>query len=81
MDVSLPGMDGKEATQRAAGDPRFASLPIIAVTARATKEEEKAIAASGVHAMGRKPIDENHLLCAINSFLSQEINHGQNTDR
>jgi two-component system cell cycle response regulator DivK len=50
MDVSLPGMDGKEATRRLRADPRWGRLPVIAVTAHATKGEIEAILASGVSA-------------------------------
>jgi CheY-like chemotaxis protein len=69
MDVSLPGMDGTEATRRLRADPRFATLPIIAVTAHAIRTEEEAILASGVDDLVTKPIDETRLLQAIETML------------
>src|SRR6185437_3676591 len=39
MDISLPGMDGAEATRRLRAQSRFAGLPIIAVTAHAVQGE------------------------------------------
>jgi len=79
MDVSLPEMDGKEATRRLRNDPRFATLPIIAVTAHAIKEEEKAIRESGVDDLVTKPIDESQLLAAIEALLHKGGPHGKDT--
>ncbi len=69
MDVSLPGMDGKEATRRLRADPRWRTLPVIAVTAHAITGEVEAIRASGVSALVTKPIDEAELLAAMESLL------------
>jgi CheY-like chemotaxis protein len=71
MDISLPGMDGKEATRRLRSHPRFARLPIIAVTAHAIKGEDEAILASGVSAMVTKPIDETLLVQTIRDCLEE----------
>lgn len=71
MDISLPGMDGKEATRRLRRDPRFRALPIIAVTAHATTAEEKAIRDSGVTAIETKPIDESRPLALIETILRE----------
>jgi two-component system cell cycle response regulator DivK len=71
MDVSLPGMDGKEATRRLRGDARWRDLPVIAVTAHATTCEVEAILASGVSAMVTKPIDEAELMRAMETLLGQ----------
>jgi two-component system, cell cycle response regulator DivK len=70
MDISLPGMDGKEATRRIRANPGTASLPVIAVTAHAVMGEADSILASGVSALITKPIDEIRLLDAIAALLS-----------
>ena len=69
MDISLPGMDGKEATRRLRNDPRFRDLPIVAATAHAVKEEESAILGCGVSALVTKPVDEQLFLDTIESLL------------
>ncbi len=76
MDVSLPGMDGKEATKRLRGDPRFTSLPIVAVTAHAIKSEEDAIFDAGVDDLVTKPIDEPQLLELIETLFREGEAHG-----
>jgi CheY-like chemotaxis protein len=62
MDVSLPGMSGKEATRLIRADARLSALPVIAVTAHAVKGEAEAIMASGVSVLVTKPVDEERLL-------------------
>jgi two-component system, cell cycle response regulator DivK len=69
MDVSLPGIDGKEATRRIRSDPRLAVLPVLAVTAHAVAGEAEAILASGATGLVTKPIDEARLLEAIRAAL------------
>ena len=41
MDLQMPEMDGYQATRKIRSDPRFASFPIIAMTAHATIEERQ----------------------------------------
>ena len=65
MDVSLPGMDGKEATRRIRSDSALARLPILAVTAHAVRGEDEAILDSGVTAVMTKPIEEDRLIATI----------------
>jgi two-component system, cell cycle response regulator DivK len=76
MDISLPGMDGKEATRRIRADSRLVGLPVIAVTAHAIKGEDEAILASGVSALVTKPIDEALLLETIGDLLRLGVTHG-----
>jgi two-component system, cell cycle response regulator DivK len=81
MDVSLPGMDGKEATRRIRAGSRWADLPVVAVTAHAIKGEDEQIRASGVSALVTKPIDENLLVETIRAFLPVEVSHGEGFGR
>jgi two-component system cell cycle response regulator DivK len=69
MDISLPGMDGCEATRRIRADPLLRGTPVIAITAHAVKGETESILASGVTALVTKPIDEAVLLEAIRGLL------------
>jgi len=61
MDVQLPGTDGLELTRRLRTDDRFASLPIVAVTAYAMARDEQAAYAAGCNAFVSKPIDTRAL--------------------
>ena len=72
MDISLPGMDGNEATRRLRADQRFEDLPILAVTAHAVEGEAETIMSSGVSALATKPIDEDALLKTIRSLLAED---------
>jgi two-component system cell cycle response regulator DivK len=76
MDISLPGMDGKEATRRIRADLGLAHLPVIAVTAHAIKGEDAAIMASGVDALITKPIDETDLSRTIRTLLERRGSRG-----
>jgi two-component system cell cycle response regulator DivK len=76
MDISLPGMDGKEATRRIRANPGTAALPVIAVTAHAILGEADSIMESGVSALFTKPIDEGRLLDAIAALLPAGGPHG-----
>ena len=57
MDLQMPEMDGFQATTHLRADRRFASLPIIAMTAHATLEERQRCLASGMNDHVAKPID------------------------
>jgi two-component system sensor histidine kinase/response regulator len=56
MDLQMPEMDGYQATARIRADSRFASLPIIAMTAHATIEERASCIAAGMNDHISKPI-------------------------
>jgi PAS domain S-box-containing protein len=57
MDVQMPVMDGIEATRRLRRIPRFADLPIIALTAGAFKSQHDDAAAAGMSHFISKPYD------------------------
>jgi CheY-like chemotaxis protein len=75
MDIALPGIDGKEATRRIRADPRFALLPIIAVTAHASNRETEEILAAGVTSVVTKPVEHLRLIQAIRSVLLEGASH------
>jgi CheY-like chemotaxis protein len=83
MDVSLPGIDGKEATRRIRSDPDLAPMPVVAVTAHAIKGEAEAIFASGVDALITKPIDETKLMDTIARCLriAERVDRGAHPGR
>ena len=61
MDVQMPEMDGYQATRKIRSDPRFASFPIIAMTAHATIEERQKCLEAGMNGHVSKPIDPSAL--------------------
>ena len=71
MDVQMPVMDGYEATRviRALPDPALAGIPILAMTANAFKEDERAAAAAGMQAHIAKPIDVNMMMKTLTTVL------------
>lgn len=57
MDVQMPDIDGMEATRRIRSDSRFESLPILAITANASRSDRASCLASGMNEHLGKPID------------------------
>ena len=71
MDLTLPDIDGKEATRRIKADPATKRIPIIALTANAmVSDREKAIAA-GCDDFDTKPVDMRRLLGKIDALKPQ----------
>lgn len=70
MDISLPGIDGKETTRRLRETERYKNKPIIALTAHAIKGEDQEIRSSGVTDLITKPLNEDMLLARIKELLT-----------
>jgi two-component system cell cycle response regulator DivK len=69
MDLSLPIMDGWEATRRIKANPDLSSIPVIALTAHAmVGDQEKALAA-GCDDYLVKPLNEDILMAKIQKYL------------
>ena len=69
MDMSLPVMDGWEATRRITSDPELQHIPIIASTAHAMQGDEERARACGCSDYLSKPIDEDLLFEKIDRLI------------
>ncbi len=70
MDLSLPVIDGWEATRKIKADPATQKIPVIALTAHAMAlDKEKAIAA-GCDDFDTKPVDIQRLIGKIQALLN-----------
>jgi two-component system, cell cycle response regulator DivK len=71
MDMSLPGIDGWEATRRLKAAPQSQKIPVIALTAHAmTDDRDKALAA-GCDDFDTKPVELSRLLSKIQALLGR----------
>jgi len=76
MDMSLPVMDGWEATRVLKADERTRSIPVIALTAHAMSEDRDRALEAGCDEYDTKPIDFSRLLSKISLFLLQQEKAG-----
>ena len=73
MDLQMPEMDGYQATQKIRADPRFASFPIIAMTAHATIEERQKCLDAGMNGHVSKPIDPASLFDTLERLVDPTV--------
>jgi signal transduction histidine kinase/HPt (histidine-containing phosphotransfer) domain-containing protein len=69
MDIQMPVMDGLTATRTIRANPAWKSLPIIAMTAHATSEDQEQTAAAGMNAHLTKPIVPRLLYATLGQWL------------
>jgi CheY-like chemotaxis protein len=71
MDVMMPVMDGLEATRRIRADAqgRYTRLPIIAITAKAMKDDQEQCLAAGANDYLAKPIDLSRLYSLLRVWM------------
>ena len=71
MDVSLPELDGLEATRRLKQDPATAPIPIIVLTAHAMVSDREKSFEAGCQEFETKPVDLARLLDKMARLLGQ----------
>jgi len=69
MDLSLPIIDGWEATRQIKADPDTQSIPIIALTAHAMAGDEQKALDAGCDDYDTKPVNFKRLLVKIGNLL------------
>ena len=70
MDVSLPAIDGWEATRRLKADPATAHIPVIALTAHAMASDRQMSLDAGCQEFETKPIDLARLLKKMEQLIA-----------
>lgn len=71
MDMSLPVMDGWEATRRMKADGATAAVPVIALTAHAMADDRERALAAGCDDFDTKPVDIERLIAKIDAVMTR----------
>lgn len=71
MDMSLPVLDGWEATRRVKANPATAAIPVIALTAHAMEQDRAAALAAGCDDFDTKPVELPRLVGKIRALLGE----------
>jgi CheY-like chemotaxis protein len=71
MDMSLPVLDGWEATRAIKADPSINAVPVIALTAHAMAGDQEKCVAAGCDDYDTKPVELTRLLGKIESLLQR----------
>jgi CheY-like chemotaxis protein len=71
MDMSLPVLDGWDATRQIKADPATAKIPVIALTAHAMEGDRQKALAAGCDDFDTKPVELSRLLMKIEELLKK----------
>jgi CheY-like chemotaxis protein len=69
MDIMMPEMDGFTATREIRKNPRWQKLPVIAITAKAMKEDQQKCLAAGANDYLAKPIELERLFSLLRVWM------------
>ncbi len=76
MDLSLPGVDGIEATRRLKADPRTRHVPVLAITGHVEAHVADAASAAGCDAFIVKPSPAPEVVRAIGRLIDAALAAG-----
>ena len=79
MDITMPGMDGIEATSIIHENPDLKDLPIVALTAHVSTDARKKYLSSGMRGYLSKPIDKKELAETLAQFLGSAAHFQQDS--
>ena len=71
MDIQLPGIDGVEALGRLRADDRFASVPVLALTAQAMEGDRERFLAAGFDGYLSKPVDIADFVATVKRYCGE----------
>jgi PAS domain S-box-containing protein len=69
LDLHLPDITGEEVLRRLRAEPRTASIPVVVITADATRATVDRLRAAGIEAYLTKPLDIDEFLDTVERFL------------
>ena len=72
MDLTMPVLDGLQATQMLKADPGTAAIPIIALTAHAEHEDRAAAEAAGCTLFLSKPVEPQRVAMEVRRVLAMQ---------
>ncbi|HEX2205226.1 MAG TPA: response regulator [Longimicrobium sp.] len=71
MDVTMPGMDGWEATRLIKAEPSTAAIPVVALTAHAMAEDRARAVEAGCDAYLSKPVEPSRVVQEVERQLAR----------
>jgi two-component system cell cycle response regulator DivK len=69
MDMSLPVMDGWDATRTIKADPKLSQIPVIGLSAHAMRGDRQKALDAGCNDYLTKPVDEDLLMAKLDTYL------------
>jgi DNA-binding response OmpR family regulator len=70
LDVMMPGLDGFSVCRQVKGDPRFAAIPVILLTAKGQESDRERGLAAGATEFMNKPYSPSELLRRVREILA-----------